>query len=165
MNYKNNKDLIILGIDPGTIMMGFGIIKINNKKIELLTIYQLSLKKINSYISKLEKIFQTTLSLIDNYNPNEIAIEAPFLGKNIQSMVKLIKAQSIAIAAGLYRKIPITEYQPRKIKMAVTGNGNASKEQVFKMVNNLLNIKYNIKKELDAFDGLATAICHYFNLY
>lgn len=165
MNYKNNKDLIILGIDPGTIMMGFGIIKINNKNIELITIYQLSLKKINCYISKFEKIFEKTLSLIDNYNPNEIAIESPFLGKNVQSMIKLIKAESIAIAAGIYRKIPITEYSPRKIKMAITGNGNASKEQVFKMVNNLLNITDNFKKKLDAVDGLATAICHYFNIH
>lgn len=164
MNYKNTKNLIILGIDPGTIIMGFGIIIINDKKIKLLTIKQLSLKKINCYILKLEKIFEKTLSLIDNYHPNEIAIETPFLGKNVQSMVKLIKAQSIAIAAGLYRKIPITEYSPRKIKMAVTGNGNASKEQVFKMVNNLLNITDNFQKKMDAIDGLATAICHYFNI-
>lgn len=166
MNYINNKDLIILGIDPGSIMMGFGIIKINNQKIELIKIYQLSLKNDNCYITKFEKIFQKTLALIDQYHPHEIAIESPFLGKNIQSMIKLVKAQSIAIAAGVYRKIPITEYAPKKIKIAITGNGNASKEQVSKMVNHLLNhsIKENLQKQLDAIDGLAAAICHYFNL-
>lgn len=165
MNYKNNKDLIILGIDPGTIMMGFGIIKINNQKIELITIYQLSLKQFTCYITKLEKIFQKTLSLIDQFHPHEIAIESPFLGKNVHSMIKLVQAQSIAIAAGLYRKIPITEYAPKKIKIAITGNGNASKEQVFKMVNHLLNDTIeNANNKLDAMDGLAAAICHYFNL-
>jgi crossover junction endodeoxyribonuclease RuvC len=107
-------------------------------------------------------IFERTLELIDNFNPDEIAIEAPFFGKNVQSMLKLGRAQGVAMAAGLSREIPITEYSPKKIKMAITGNGNASKEQVAKMLQSLLKIK-ELPKNLDSTDGLAAAVCHFYN--
>ncbi|NNM35671.1 MAG: crossover junction endodeoxyribonuclease RuvC, partial [Nitrosopumilus sp.] len=107
-------------------------------------------------------IFERTVELIDSFNPDEIAIEAPFFGKNVQSMLKLGRAQGVAMAAGLSREIPITEYSPKKIKMAITGNGNASKEQVAKMLQSLLQLK-SLPKNLDATDGLAAAVCHFYN--
>ena len=112
--------------------------------------------------NQLKLIFERTLELIDNFNPDEIAIEAPFFGKNVQSMLKLGRAQGVAMAAGLSREIPITEYSPKKIKMAITGNGNASKEQVAKMLQSLLKIN-ELPKNLDSTDGLAAAVCHYYN--
>ena len=111
---------------------------------------------------KLKRIFERTIELIDTYHPDEIAIEAPFFGKNVQSMLKLGRAQGVAMAAGLSREVPITEYSPKKIKMAITGNGNASKEQVAKMLQNLLKIK-ELPTNLDATDGLAAAVCHFYN--
>jgi crossover junction endodeoxyribonuclease RuvC len=111
---------------------------------------------------KLKLIFERTIELIDTYHPDEIALEAPFFGKNVQSMLKLGRAQGVAMAAGLSREIPVTEYLPKKIKMAVTGNGNASKEQVAKMLQSLLGLK-TIPKNLDATDGLAAAVCHFYN--
>jgi crossover junction endodeoxyribonuclease RuvC len=111
---------------------------------------------------KLQQIFARTLGLIEEYHPDEIAIEAPFYGKNVQSMLKLGRAQGVAMAAGLFREVPITEYSPKKIKMAITGNGNASKEQVAKMLQSLFKIK-ELPKNLDATDGLAAAVCHFFN--
>ena len=132
---------IILGIDPGTTIMGFGLIKIVNKKMELIRMDELMLKKYDDHYLKLKLIFEHTIQLIDTYHPDEIAIEAPFFGKNVQSMLKLGRAQGVAMAAGLSREIPITEYSPKKIKMAITGNGNASKEQVAKMLQSLLKIK------------------------
>ena len=114
-------------------------------------------------ILKLKLVFERTISLIEEYNPDEIAIEAPFFGKNIQSMLKLGRAQGVSMAAGLSREIPITEYSPKKIKMAITGNGNASKEQVAKMLQQLMKIK-TLPKNLDATDGLAAAVCHYYNM-
>ena len=110
---------------------------------------------------KLKKIFSRILSLVDEYKPNEVAIEAPFYGKNVQSMLKLGRAQGVAMAASLYRNIPIFEYAPKKIKMAITGNGNASKEQVSGMLKSILNIK-DMPKNLDASDGLAAALCHFY---
>ena len=112
---------------------------------------------------KLKRIFDKTLAIIDEYHPDELAIEAPFFGKNVQSMLKLGRAQGVAIAAALYREVPITEYSPKKIKMSITGNGSASKEMVAGMLQNLLGLK-EIPKRLDATDGLAAAVCHYFNL-
>ncbi len=153
---------IILGIDPGTTIMGFGLIKVVNKNMELLVLDELMLKKYSDHYTKLKLIFERTLQLIDTYHPDEIAIEAPFFGKNVQSMLKLGRAQGVAMAAGLSREVPITEYSPKKIKMAITGNGNASKEQVAKMLQNLLNLK-EIPKNLDATDGLAAAVCHFYN--
>lgn len=157
-------ELIILGIDPGIQIMGFSIIKIINNKIEIILIDELYLKKYKSHILKLNQILNKTLLLIDIYHPNEIAIESPFLGKNVKSMLTLSKAQSMAISAGLYRNIPIIEYSPKKIKMAITGNGNSSKEQVYKMIEkNIFKKNYNFNKKIDAVDALAIAICHYFN--
>lgn len=154
---------IILGIDPGTTVMGFGIISIKGNKMNLHSIHELVLKKYPNHETKLKYIFEKTLSLIDEYHPDEVALEAPFYGKNVQSMLKLGRAQGVAMAASLYRNIPITEYSPKKVKMAITGNGNASKEQVAGMLKNLLNLKEFPTKYLDASDGLAVAVCHYFN--
>ncbi|MDP2068420.1 MAG: crossover junction endodeoxyribonuclease RuvC [Lutibacter sp.] len=153
---------IILGIDPGTTIMGFGLIKIVNKNMELVRMDELMLKKYDDHYLKLKLIFEHTIQLIDTYHPDEIAIEAPFFGKNVQSMLKLGRAQGVAMAAGLSREIPITEYSPKKIKMAITGNGNASKEQVAKMLQNLLKIK-ELPTNLDSTDGLAAAVCHFYN--
>ena len=153
---------IILGIDPGTTIMGFGLIKVVNKKMELMQLDELILKKYKDHFTKLKLIFERTLHLIDTYHPDEIAIEAPFFGKNVQSMLKLGRAQGVSMAAGLSREISITEYSPKKIKMAITGNGNASKEQVAKMLQNILDLK-EIPKNLDATDGLAAAVCHFYN--
>jgi crossover junction endodeoxyribonuclease RuvC len=152
---------IILGIDPGTILMGYGVIEEVNKTPKLVTMGIIDLKKIEDPYLKLAHIFERTIGLIDSFNPDELAIEAPFFGKNVQSMLKLGRAQGVAIAAALSRDIPIYEYAPLKIKMAITGNGNASKEQVAIMLQKTLNFK-EIPKNLDATDGLAAAICHYY---
>ncbi|WP_452229637.1 crossover junction endodeoxyribonuclease RuvC [Lacinutrix sp. MEBiC02404] len=157
-----NEDRIILGIDPGTTIMGFGLIRVRNKKMEFLQLNELDLKKYKDHYLKLKLIFERTIELIDTHHPDEIAIEAPFFGKNVQSMLKLGRAQGVAMAAGLSREIPITEYLPKKIKMAVTGNGNASKEQVAKMLQSLLGLK-TLPKNLDSTDGLAAAVCHFYN--
>ncbi|MGI9552304.1 MAG: crossover junction endodeoxyribonuclease RuvC [Aurantibacter sp.] len=153
---------IILGIDPGTTIMGFGIIKVVGKKMEFIQMNELLLSKYKDPYSKLKLIFERTIELIDTYHPDEIAIEAPFYGKNVQSMLKLGRAQGVAMAAGLSRQIPITEYLPKKIKMAITGNGNASKEQVAKMLQSTLGLK-TLPKNLDCTDGLAAAVCHFYN--
>ena len=157
-----NEHNIILGIDPGTTIMGFGLIKTTKKEMNLIQMHELQLKKYDNHFLKLQKIFNTTIDIIDEYHPDEIAIEAPFFGKNVQSMLKLGRAQGVAMAAGLSREVAITEYSPKKIKMAITGNGNASKEQVAKMLQQLLKIK-TLPNNLDATDGLAAAVCHYYN--
>ena len=157
-----NSDKIILVIDPGTTIMGFGLIKVVKKKMHFLQLNELQLKKYEDHYLKLKLIFERTVELIDTYKPDHIAIEAPFFGKNVQSMLKLGRAQGVAMAAGLSREIPITEYSPKKIKMAITGNGNASKEQVAKMLQSLLNLK-ELPKNLDSTDGLAAAVCHFYN--
>ena len=136
-----SKEQIILGIDPGTTIMGFGIIKVVNRQMSLIQLNELQLKKYNDHYLKLKLIFERTTELINTFNPDQLAIEAPFYGKNVQSMLKLGRAQGVAMAAGLSREIPVTEYSPKKIKMAITGNGNASKEQVARMLQSLLNIK------------------------
>lgn len=153
---------IILGIDPGTTIMGFGIIKVVGKKMEFVQMNELLLTKYKDPYTKLKLIFERTIELIDTYHPDEIAIEAPFFGKNVQSMLKLGRAQGVAMAAGLSRQVPITEYLPKKIKMAITGNGSASKEQVAKMLQNTLGLK-SLPKNLDSTDGLAAAVCHFYN--
>jgi crossover junction endodeoxyribonuclease RuvC len=157
-----NTERIILGIDPGTTIMGFGLIRVIGKKMEFIQMNELQLKKYDDHYVKLRLIFERTIELIDTYHPDEIAIEAPFYGKNVQSMLKLGRAQGTAMAAGLSRQIPITEYLPKKIKMAITGNGNASKEQVAKMLQSTLQLK-SLPKNLDATDGLAAAVCHFYN--
>ena len=157
-----SKERIILGIDPGTTIMGFGLIKVVGKTMQFIQLNELDLKKYDDHYLKLKLIFERTIELIDTFKPDEIAIEAPFFGKNVQSMLKLGRAQGVAMAAGLSREIPITEYLPKKIKMAITGNGNASKEQVALMLKSLLNLQ-TLPKNLDATDGLAAAVCHFFN--
>ena len=142
--------------------MGFGIIEVNNKKMKLIELNELKLTKIKDHYLRLKLIFERTIELIEKFNPDEIAIEAPFFGKNVQSMLKLGRAQGVAMAAGLSRQIPVIEYSPKKIKMAITGNGNASKEQVAKMLQTLLLIK-ELPKNLDSTDGLAAAVCHFYN--
>ena len=154
---------IILGIDPGTTVMGYGLIKVVNNEMEFLLLNELDLKKYKDHYLKLKLIFNRTLELIENYHPDELALEAPFFGKNVQSMLKLGRAQGVAMAAGLTRETPIFEYSPKKIKMSITGNGNATKEQVAKMLQNIFNFK-KIPKNLDSTDGLAVAVCHYYNL-
>lgn len=153
---------IILGIDPGTTIMGFGLIRVTGKRMEFLQLNELKLNKYSDHYVKLRLIFERTIELIESYHPDEIAIEAPFFGKNVQSMLKLGRAQGVAMAAGLSRQVPITEYSPKKIKMAITGNGNASKEQVAKMLQQTLGLK-ELPKNLDSTDGLAAAVCHFYN--
>ncbi len=157
-----SNEKIILGIDPGTTIMGFGIIKVVNKQMKFIQMNELLLQKYKDPYTKLKLIFERTIELIDTYHPDEIAIEAPFFGKNVQSMLKLGRAQGVAMAAGLSRQIPITEYLPKKIKMSITGNGNASKEQVAKMLQSTLGLK-SLPKNLDSTDGLAAAVCHFYN--
>lgn len=151
---------IILGIDPGTNIMGYGLIKTMGKQMELVAMGIVKLDKLGNHALKLKKIFERTLFLINEYHPDELAIEAPFFGKNIQSMLKLGRAQGVAMAAALYKDIPIVEYSPKKIKQSITGNGSASKEQVAKMLAQLINIDDN-PTYLDATDGLAAAVCHF----
>ena len=153
---------IILGIDPGTTVMGFGIIEVVKNQMRFVQMNELLLSKYDNHYLKLKHIFERTTELIDTYHPDELAIEAPFFGKNVQSMLKLGRAQGVAMAAGLARDLPITEYEPKKVKMAITGNGNASKEQVAKMLQQLLRFK-ELPSHLDATDGLAVAVYHFFN--
>ena len=159
---KTINEKVIMGIDPGTNIMGFGIIKVVNNTVEILELNELNISKEKDHYIKLSLIFKRTSELIQEYAPDEIAIEAPFYGKNVQSMLKLGRAQGVAMAAGLNLEIPITEYSPKKIKLSITGNGNACKEQVAKMLQDMLKIK-TLPKKLDSTDGLAAAVCHYFN--
>lgn len=159
------RETIILGIDPGTTIMGYGLLKVCGNRTELIAMGVLDLKKYTNHYLKLQRIFARTLSLIDEFNPDSLAIEAPFFGKNVQSMLKLGRAQGVAMSAALYRDIPITEYAPLKIKMAITGNGRASKEQVADMLRRYLKIpEENMLPQLDATDGLAAAYCHFLQM-
>lgn len=158
---KVEKEKIILGLDPGTNVMGYGLILIRKTKIDLLQYGVIHLSKYEGHELRLKKIFERVISLIDEFHPDEVALEAPFFGKNVQSMLKLGRAQGVAMAAALSREIPIVEYAPKKVKQSVTGNGNASKEQVAKMLMTLFTIK-ELPKLLDATDALAVAICHHF---
>lgn len=155
------KEKIILGVDPGTSVMGYGLIVVKGPQLGLIQYGVIHLTKYQNHEIKLGKIFERVLGLIDEYHPDEVALEAPFYGKNIQSMLKLGRAQGVAMAAALYREIPITEYAPKKVKQSVTGNGNASKEQVAAMLKTLLNFKED-PKLLDATDALGVAVCHHF---
>jgi crossover junction endodeoxyribonuclease RuvC len=152
---------IILGIDPGTNIMGYGIIEVIGKKVTLLSLGVLKLHKDSDHTLRLKKIFEQTAALISKFHPDELAIEAPFFGKNVQSMLKLGRAQGVAMAAALSLSVPIFEYSPRKIKQSITGKGSASKEQVALMLQQLLQFR-EMPKHLDATDGLAVAMCHYF---
>ena len=155
------QEKIILGVDPGTVVMGYGVLMVKDKQMEMLNMGVIHLHKYNDHAKKLKIIFEKMILLIDQWHPDELAIEAQFFGKNVQSMLKLGRAQGVAIAAALHRDIPITEYAPKKIKKSITGNGNASKEQVAGMLQSLLKIK-STPQYLDATDGLAAAVCHHF---
>lgn len=156
---------IILGIDPGTNVMGYGIIRVQEKKAEMLALGVIDLRKYGDHYLKLGHIFERITGIIDSYLPDEVAIEAPFFGKNVQSMLKLGRAQGVAMAAAIQRQVPITEYAPMKIKMAITGIGTASKEQVADMLRRMMHLdKEELGKFLDATDALATAYCHYLQM-
>ncbi|AHM59404.1 Holliday junction resolvase [Flammeovirgaceae bacterium 311] len=155
------KEKIILGLDPGTTVMGYGVILSKGNRLELLQFGVIHLSKYKEHELKLKKIFDRVISIIDEYHPDEVALEAPFFGKNVQSMLKLGRAQGVAMAAALSREVPITEYAPKKIKQSVTGNGNASKEQVAYMLKELLKFD-ELPKLLDATDALAVAITHHY---
>lgn len=157
-----DKERIILGIDPGTTVMGYGVIRVVGRKAEFMALGVVNLRSIKNHYLSLKKIFEEVTKLIELYLPDELAVESPFFEKNVQSMLKLGRAQGVAITVAITREIPIAEYAPLKIKMAITGQGRASKEQVAAMLCKILKISpKNFPKELDATDGLAAAYCHY----
>lgn len=161
MQKEKAKERIILGIDPGTVVLGYGVIKQVGQKLSLITLGVVKMGHLTDHGLKLQRIFKKTSALVEEYKPDCMALEAPFYGKNIQVMLKLGRAQGVAMAAGLNFDIPIFEYAPRKIKQSVTGSGTASKEQVAAMLKTLLS--FNETPEfLDATDGLAVAVCHAF---
>ncbi|MBO5272685.1 MAG: crossover junction endodeoxyribonuclease RuvC [Muribaculaceae bacterium] len=156
-------DRIIIGIDPGTNVMGYGILGVKGKTPSMIAMGVIELSKFESHYLRLSRIFERVTMLVEQYLPDEMAIEAPFFGKNVQSMLKLGRAQGVAMAAALARDVPIAEYEPRKIKMAITGNGAASKEQVQEMLRRILNIpRENLLPQLDATDALGAALCHFY---
>ncbi len=156
-------DRIILGIDPGTNVMGYGLLGVAGSKPSMISMGVIQLNRFESHYMRLARIYERVLGIVDQYLPDEVAIEAPFFGKNVQSMLKLGRAQGVAMAAALARQVPITEYEPRKIKMAITGNGAAAKEQVQMMLIRILSISSDqILPQLDATDALAAALCHFY---
>ena len=156
------EDKIILGIDPGTTVMGYGLIHVKKNQLHMLNFGIIQLNKLTNQPDKLKRILDRLNGLIEEYKPDEMAIEAPFFGKNVQSMLKLGRAQGVAIAACLNHNIPFEEYSPRRIKQSITGSGAASKEQVAARRQKLLNFE-DMPKYLDATDGLAAAVCHHFS--
>ena len=156
------EDKIILGIDPGTSVLGYGIVRVKKDGLEMINYGVIHLNKLNNHADKLKRILDRLNGIIEEFNPDEMAIEAPFFGKNVQSMLKLGRAQGVAIASCLNYNIPYEEYSPRRIKQAITGNGNASKEQVAAMLQSIFSIK-EMPKYLDATDGLGVAVCHHFS--
>ncbi len=152
---------IILGIDPGTTIMGYGLLDASCSDLKVISLGIIDLRKLKDHYLKLSYIYDRTKMLVEQYSPDELAIESPFFGKNVQSMLKLGRAQGVAMAAALSYKIPIYEYAPLKVKLAITGNGNASKEQVSGMLMKMFNIE-NEPSFYDATDGLAVAVCHYY---
>lgn len=160
MNDKTEK--IILGIDPGTNLMGYGVLRVCDRKAEMVAMGIIDLRKFSDHYLKLGHIFERVSGIIEAYLPDEMAIEAPFFGQNVQSMLKLGRAQGVAMAAAIHRQVPITEYAPMKIKMAITGQGAASKEQVADMLRRMLKLDAKeMGKYMDASDALAAAYCHY----
>jgi len=158
-------DHIILGIDPGTNIMGYGVLRIVERKPQLIAMGVIDLRKFGDHYLRLRQIYQRVQSIIDSYLPDELAIEAPFFGKNVQSMLKLGRAQGVAMAAALSRDLPITEYAPLKIKVAITGSGRASKEQVADMLRRMLHIsEKDMPQFMDATDALGAAYCHYLQM-
>lgn len=157
----NTPSKIILGIDPGTVIMGYAVLSVNGSGINLLHMDVLKLIKQKDTYQKLEIIFSKVSELIKIYRPNMFAIEAPFYGKNVQSMLKLGRAQGVAIAAAMQASIPVTEYSPKKVKQSITGNGNATKEQVLKMLQQIIKLE-ETPHFFDATDALAVALCHHY---
>ncbi len=156
----SKQEKTILGIDPGSNVMGYGIIKVEGKTTRLVSMGVISAKKYTTHYDRLKYIFHRILHVVDEYKPDEVALEAPFFGKNVQSMLKLGRAQGVAMAAALYRDLPIFEYAPLKVKQSITGMGKASKEQVAYFLQNMYGIK-ELPNELDATDAVAVAVCHY----
>lgn len=157
-----NKDKIILGIDPGTRIMGYGLLQVKGKEVKMLAMGVIDMHKCADIYLKLGRIYERVINVINSFHPDELAIEAPFCGKNVQSMLKLGRAQGVVIAAAISRQIPVHEYAPTKIKMTITGNGNASKEQVAAVMKRMLRISQeNMLPWMDATDALAAAYCHY----
>ena len=156
-------DRIIIGIDPGTNVMGYGILGVKGRTPAMIAMGVIQLSRFESHDLRLRRIFERVTGLVEQYLPDEMAIEAPFFGKNVQSMLKLGRAQGVAMAAALSRDVPITEYEPRKIKQAITGNGAASKEQVQEMLRRILSIdREALLPQLDATDALGAALCHFY---
>lgn len=156
--------MVILGIDPGTTIMGYGVISISRNQPVLLLLGSLDQRRIRDHYEKISRIFDRTLQLIEEFKPAALAIEAPFYGNNVQSMLKLGRAQGAAISAALYKSVPVFEYAPRKIKQSITGHGDASKEQIAKFLQYILRV--DLKPEtLDATDGLAAALCHFYQVH
>ena len=159
---KKNQDIYrLLGVDPGTNIMGYAVIEVRGKELTLLDLGIISMNKIPDHQLKLKKIFERLQVIIDLYQPKEMAIEAPFFGKNVQAMLKLGRAQGVAIAAAMTKNVKVTEYAPRKIKQSVTGNGNAAKEQVAAMLSQILNVSLK-DQYIDATDALGAVVCHYY---
>ena len=153
---------IILGIDPGSNMLGYGVISVKGQKAEMEAMGIIDLRKCRNTYLKLGRIYERVIGVIDAFYPDELAIEAPFFGKNVQSMLKLGRAQGVAIAAAISREVPIHEYAPLKIKQAITGNGAASTEQVAAMLQKILHITDDtMLPYMDATDALAAAYCHF----
>lgn len=160
---KTNPKFIILGVDPGTQVTGYGIIVSDGNAMELIAIGSIHTEKFDDHYDRLQCIYDRILEIVLAYKPTILAIEAPFFGKNVQSMLKLGRAQGMAIAAALSQKIPVQEYSPKKVKQSITGNGNAAKEQVAAMLGHILKTDV-LPKQLDATDGLAVAVCHHFSM-
>ena len=161
MTRDDEYDRIIIGIDPGTNVMGYGILGVERKRPSMIAMGVIKLSKFDDHYMRLHRIFERVLGLVEQYLPDEMAIESPFYGKNVQSMLKLGRAQGVAMAAALMQDVPVFEYSPRRVKQAITGQGGASKEQVAALLQKILGIG-TTPKELDATDGLAVALCHYY---
>lgn len=166
MRKKNvHTEKIILGIDPGTNIMGYGVLRVAGNKAEMVAMGVINMTKMHDPYIRLGHIFERVTGIIESYLPDELAIEAPFFGKNVQSMLKLGRAQGVAIAAAIQRDIPISEYEPKKIKVAITGNGSASKQQVAGMLQRMLHIsEEDMRVQMDATDALAAAYCHFLQM-
>jgi crossover junction endodeoxyribonuclease RuvC len=155
------QDRIILGIDPGTVVLGYGVVRISGNQLSLIEMGVLKLHTLPNHLERLGKIYHRINALIEEFHPQEVAVEAPFYGKDVQAMLKLGRAQGVALVSAINNGIPVFEYSPKKIKQSITGNGNSSKEQVSMMVKNLLKFT-ETPKYLDSTDAVAAALCHYF---
>ena len=162
---KPQIEKIVLGIDPGTNVMGYGVLRVMGNKAEMIAMGVINMLKMHDPYLRLGHILERVTGIIDEYKPDEMAIEAPFFGKNVQSMLKLGRAQGVAIAAAIQRDVPITEYEPKKIKVAITGNGAASKQQVAGMLQRMLHISDDdLHVQMDATDALGAAYCHFLQM-